>query len=132
MLNKIKNTIHSIRNIIGDFAPDIAIVVGSGLGKFVECVEVDFCIKYHDIDDFPVPSVEGHKGELVFGSILNRKVVVMNGRFHYYEGYSADQVGYGVRVMSLLGAKTLLVSNAAGGINSDFNIGDIMLITDHI
>lgn len=132
MLNRIKNTTHSIRSVIGNFSPEIAIVIGSGLGEFVKCVEVDYRIDYSNIADFPMSSVEGHKGELIFGSIQNRKVVVMNGRFHYYEGYSAGEVGYGIRVMYSLGARTLLVSNAAGGINSQFNIGDVMLITDHI
>lgn len=132
MLNRIKNTIHSIRSIIGEFSPEVAIVIGSGLGRFTECVEVMYSIQYSDITDFPVSSVEGHKGELIFGKIDDHCVVVMNGRFHYYEGYSAAEVGYGIRVMNLLGAKTLLISNAAGGINPDFNIGDVMLISDHI
>lgn len=113
-------------------SPQIGIVLGSGLGKFTEEIEVEKEIKYSDIPHFPVSTVEGHKGKLIFGNLAGKKVVCMGGRFHFYEGYSAQEVVFPVRVMGLLGIQTLLLSNAAGGVNPDFQVGDIMLIKDHI
>jgi purine-nucleoside phosphorylase len=113
-------------------APKIGIILGSGLGGLVEEVEITEKISYTEIPDFPVSTVEGHSGYLIFGRLGGRDVVVMQGRFHYYEGYDMDKVTFPVRVMKLLGVETLLVSNAAGGMNPDFEVGDLMVITDHI
>lgn len=112
--------------------PQVAIVLGSGLGKFTEEIDVEIEIKYSDIPHFPVSTVEGHKGKLIFGNLCGKQVVCMGGRFHYYEGYSAQEVVFPVRVLGLLGIQTLLLSNAAGGVNPAFQVGDIMLIRDHI
>lgn len=112
--------------------PEVAIVLGSGLGKFTEEIEIEKEIEYSDIPNFPVSTVEGHKGKLIFGNLSGKKVVCMGGRFHYYEGYSAQDVVFPIRVLGLLGIKTLLLSNAAGGVNPAFNVGDIMFINDHI
>ena len=112
--------------------PEVAIVLGSGLGNFVEEIEVEKEIEYSDIPNFPVSTVEGHKGKLIFGNLSGKKVVCMGGRFHYYEGYSSQEVVFPIRVLGLLGIKTLLLSNAAGGVNPSLQVGDIMLINDHI
>ncbi len=132
MLKRIKNITLSIRKQIGEFHADIAVVIGSGIGGFIDAVEVKHTIKYSDIEGFPTSSVQGHKGEFVFGSIGSVNVIVMNGRVHYYEGYSMEDVVCGVRVMRMLGAKELYLTNAAGGINESFSIGDIMILSDHI
>jgi purine-nucleoside phosphorylase len=113
-------------------SPKIGIILGSGLGGLVDEVEITEKISYADIPDFPVSTVEGHSGYLIFGRLAGREVVVMQGRFHYYEGYGMDKVTFPVRVMKFLGVETLLVSNAAGGMNPDFEVGDLMVITDHI
>jgi len=110
----------------------IGIVLGSGLGNFVKEMEVEQEIHYNELPHFPVTTVEGHGGKLIFGKIHNRDVVVLSGRFHYYEGYTTQQVAYPVRVLKMLGVKTLLISNAAGGVNTDFKVGDVMIIRDHI
>ena len=112
--------------------PEVGIVLGSGLGNFTEEIEIEKEIDYSDIPNFPVSTVEGHKGKLIFGNLSGKKIVCMGGRFHYYEGYSAEEVVFPIRVLGLLGIKTLLLSNAAGGVNPSFNVGDIMLIKDHI
>jgi len=112
--------------------PRIGIVLGSGLGPLVNQVEEQIEIDYKDIPNFPVPTVEGHAGKLVAGTIGGKPVLVMKGRFHYYEGYDISQVVFHIRVFKLLGIRDLLVTNAAGGINRDFSPGDLMLITDHI
>ncbi len=132
MLKRIKNITLLIRNIIGDFNPEKAIVIGSGVGCFVDAIEVKHRISYCDIDGFPKSSVVGHKGEFVFGVLAGQSVVVMNGRVHHYEGYSMQDVVCGVRVMKMLGAKELYVTNAAGGINKKLALGDIMVISDHL
>lgn len=113
-------------------APQVAIVLGSGLGNFTEEIEIEKEIEYGNIPHFPVSTVEGHHGKLIFGNLSGKKVVCMGGRFHYYEGYSAQEVVFPIRVLGLLGIKTLLLSNAAGGVNPSFKVGDIMLIKDHI
>ena len=115
-----------------DFEPEIGIVLGTGLGGLVNVIDEVAVLKYSDIPHFPVSTVKGHKGQLMFGYIGGKKVVVMQGRFHYYEGYDIKDIALPIRTMHLLGVKTLLLSNAAGGMNPEFSVGDVMLITDHI
>jgi purine-nucleoside phosphorylase len=112
--------------------PEAGIVLGSGLGNFTNEIEIELEVPYADIPHFPVSTVEGHKGKLIFGKLSGKTVVAMAGRFHYYEGYGAQDVVYPIRVMKLLGIKTLLLSNAAGGVNTDYKVGDIMIIKDHV
>jgi purine-nucleoside phosphorylase len=112
--------------------PGIGIVLGSGLGNFIDEIDVEKEVAYSDIPHFPVSTVEGHKGKLVFGKLNGKLVVAMAGRFHFYEGYSAQNVVYPIRVMKMLGVETLLLSNAAGAVNASFKVGDIMIIKDHI
>ena len=112
--------------------PLIGIVLGSGLGNLVAEIAVEKEIDYDDIPHFPVATVEGHHGKLIFGSLQDKQVVAMAGRFHFYEGYSASDVAYPIRVMKLLGIEHLLISNAAGGIDPDLKVGDLMIIKDHI
>lgn len=112
--------------------PEVGIVLGSGLGNFTEEIEIEKEINYSDIPYFPISTVEGHKGKLIFGTLSGKKIVCMGGRFHYYEGYSSEEVVFPIRVLGLLGIKTLLLSNAAGGVNPSFKVGDIMIINDHI
>jgi purine-nucleoside phosphorylase len=112
--------------------PEIAIILGTGLGKLVDRIKIELVIPYEEIPYFPVSTVEFHKGELIYGSLSGRKVLAMHGRFHYYEGYSLKEVVFPVRVMKLLGIKTLLVSNACGTINMDIPKGSLMMLTDHI
>ena len=122
----------AIKEATNGFQPEVGIILGTGLGGFVDSIDVEFRLEYKDIPNMPVSTVEGHKGCLIFGEVAGRKVVAMQGRFHYYEGYTMKQVTFPVRVMALLGIKTLFVSNAAGGINTSFCVGDLMIITDHI
>ena len=112
--------------------PTTAIILGTGLGRLAEEIAVTKAIEYKDIPHFPVSTVEGHSGRLIVGCLGNCDVLAMQGRFHYYEGYSMQEVTFPVRVMYELGVRTLFVSNAAGGTNPDFQIGDLMIITDHI
>jgi purine-nucleoside phosphorylase len=112
--------------------PSVGIVLGSGLGNFIDEIEVEKEVAYADIPHFPVSTVEGHKGKLVFGKLSGKTVVAMAGRFHFYEGYSAQDVVFPIRVMKLLGVETLLLSNAAGAVNTNYKVGDIMIIRDHI
>jgi purine-nucleoside phosphorylase len=112
--------------------PLVGIVLGSGLGSFADEIQVECEIEYSDIPHFPVSTVEGHSGKLIFGNLSGKKVVAMAGRFHYYEGYTTKEVVFPIRVLKFLGKKTLLISNAAGGINSSFKVGDLMIIKDHI
>jgi len=109
-----------------------AIILGSGLGNLATKIEVDFEISYKEIPHFPVSTVEGHKGRLILGKLNGKKVWVMEGRFHFYEGYAPEQVAYPVRVLKLLGVENLLLSNAAGGVNPDYAVGDLMILRDHI
>jgi purine-nucleoside phosphorylase len=113
-------------------APQVGIVLGSGLGKFTEEIEIEKEVAYKDIPHFPVSTVEGHKSKLIFGRLSGKRVVAMAGRFHFYEGYDAQEVVFPIRVMKLLGIETLLLSNAAGSVNPDFEVGDLMIINDHI
>lgn len=112
--------------------PKIGLILGSGLGVLAEEIENAVKIPYNEIPDFPVSTVEGHAGQLVFGSVNNVEVVAMQGRFHYYEGYSFEKVTFPVRVMKELGVEILIVTNAAGGVNESFTPGDLMIISDHI
>ncbi len=112
--------------------PEVGIVLGSGLGNLVKEIKVEIEIEYDDIPHFPVSTVEGHHGKLIIGELSGKRIVAMAGRFHFYEGYSAIEVAYPIRVMKFLGIEHLLISNAAGGVNATFQVGDIMIITDHI
>ncbi|MEI9808914.1 MAG: purine-nucleoside phosphorylase [Bacteroidota bacterium] len=112
--------------------PEVGIVLGSGLGNFTAEIEIEQEVAYKDIPHFPVSTVEGHKSRLIFGKLGGKRVVAMSGRFHFYEGYEAQEVVFPVRVMKLLGITTLLLSNAAGSVNPDYKVGDIMIIKDHI
>lgn len=132
MLEEIKKTADFIRKHTSDFRPEVGIVLGTGLGDFADRIDVKHAIEYKDIPGFPVSTVEGHKGRLVFGLLEGRRIVAMQGRFHYYEGYAMTQVTFPIRVMGLLGISYLFVSNASGGINTSFRVGDLMVITDHI
>lgn len=115
-----------------DFVPEIALILGSGLGDMAEEAEDKIAIEYKEIPNFPVSTVQGHKGRLVFGSMKGRKVVFMQGRFHYYEGYKMEEVVFPVWVFNALEVKKLIVTNAAGGVNTSFSPGDLMIIRDHI
>ncbi len=131
-LHQIEESATFLKQTIGDFEPEIGIILGTGLGALVNDIEVAFTISYSDIPHFPVSTVEFHSGKLFFGTLSGRKVMCMQGRFHYYEGYSMQQVVYPVRVMKVLGVNTLLVSNAAGGMNPSYAMSDLMIIRDHI
>ncbi len=115
-----------------NFTPEYAVILGSGLGSFVEDISVEFTMPYSEIPNFPVSTVEGHSGALVFGTIGDKKVVAMQGRFHYYEGYSMQEVTFPIRVFKMLGITKLIVSNASGGVNPDYRVGSMVLINDHI
>lgn len=115
-----------------DFIPDVAVILGTGLGTLADQIENPIVIKYSDIPHFPISTVSGHAGEFIIGDIGDKKVIAMKGRFHYYEGYDMKQVTLPVRVIKALGIEKLIVTNAAGGMNVNFNPGDLMIITDHI
>ena len=121
-----------IRSQIGGFAPKVAMILGSGLGYMGDIVENPIAVPYQNIPHFKVSTAPGHKGQLVFGTLEGQKVAVMQGRMHHYEGYSYEEVTYAVRVLRLLGCDTLVVTNAAGCVNTDWKAGELMLITDHI
>ena len=131
MLTKIQETASFIREHMHS-APETAIILGTGLGSLVNEITEKYELKYEDIPNFPLSTVEGHSGRLIFGKLGDKDIMAMQGRFHYYEGYSMKEVTFPVRVMRELGIKTLFVSNAAGGMSPDFMIGDLMIITDHI
>ncbi|MDE7116884.1 MAG: purine-nucleoside phosphorylase [Muribaculaceae bacterium] len=130
-LEKIKETADYIRKEVGTL-PKIGVILGTGLGDLVNHIEVVKEIDYHVIPNFPVSTVEGHSGKLIFGNLGGKYVMAMQGRFHYYEGYDMKEVTFPVRVMKEIGVETLFVSNAAGGMNKEFKVGDVMVITDHI
>ena len=115
-----------------DFQPKVSLVLGSGLGDYADRMEIEAELDYHDIDGFPVSTIPGHKGRFVFGHVGEVPVVVMQGRVHYYEGYSIQDVVLPVRLMRMMGAEVLFLTNAAGGVNYDFHAGDLMMITDQI
>lgn len=131
MLDKIRETAAFIKAQVVD-TPRIAVILGTGLGDLVNHIEIKKELNYSDIPNFPVSTVEGHSGKLIFGNLGGKYVMAMQGRFHYYEGYDMKQVTFPVRVMQQLGVETLFVSNAAGGMNKEFQVGDVMIITDHI
>lgn len=115
-----------------NFTPEYGVILGSGLGNFTDDISIEFTLPYTEIPNFPISTVEGHKGALIFGTIGSKKVMAMQGRFHYYEGYSMAEVTFPVRVMKFLGVKKLIVSNASGGVNPNYAVGDVVLITDHV
>lgn len=129
---RIRTAAEYVESRIGDLKPLAGIILGSGLGKLAEKIENPLVIPYREIPGFPVSTAVGHKGNFIIGTLGGKTVVAMQGRFHYYEGYPMDLVTLPVRVMKLLGIKWLFVSNAAGGVNFDFKVGDLMVITDHI
>ncbi len=131
MVKKIYEAVAYLQNQT-NIQPVAGIVLGSGLGSFTTEIEVSKKIKYSDIPYFPVSTVEGHSGELIFGHLSGKPIVAMAGRFHFYEGYSPEEVVFPIRVMKFLGVKTLFLSNAAGATNPDFKVGDLMIINDHI
>jgi purine-nucleoside phosphorylase len=131
MLEKIIETTDFLK-ARGIINPDAGIILGTGLGELTTKITNRIEIDYKDIPNFPVSTVEGHAGKLIFGEFGGKKIVAMKGRFHYYEGYGHEQVALPVRVLKYLGIKCLFLSNAAGGVNPSFRIGDIMIITDHI
>jgi purine-nucleoside phosphorylase len=128
---QIREAVDAVRRVT-DCVPEVAIVLGTGLGGLAAHIEKTASCEYGTLPHFPVPTVATHEGTLVFGRLSGKNVVAMQGRFHYYEGYSMQQITFPVRVVRALGAETLIVSNAAGGLNPQFRAGDMMLITDHI
>lgn len=131
MLNKIKETANFLKEKIdGEYG--IGIILGTGLGNLVNEIDIKHSFPYEDIPNFPVSTVEGHSGKLIFGTLNGKKVMALQGRFHYYEGYNMNEVVFPVRVMKYLGLEFLFVSNASGGVNPDYEIGEIMIINDHI
>ena len=130
-LEKLQNCMRCIREKT-DFQPEVALILGSGLGDYAESIDIRAEVSYREIEGFPVSTVPGHKGRFVFGYVNQVPVVIMQGRVHYYEGYSMEEVVLPTRLMGMMGARKLLLTNAAGGINFDFAPGDFMLITDHI
>ena len=131
MLDKIKETTEYIKNIVGD-EPQIGIILGTGLGALVNEITINKTIPYENIPNFPVSTVESHSGKLIFGLLGGKRVVVMQGRFHYYEGYNMQQITFPVRVMKFLGIEKLFISNASGGLRNDQEISDLMILKDHI
>jgi purine-nucleoside phosphorylase len=132
MLDNIQQTAQYIKNRIGDFTPEVGIILGTGLGGLVREIEIEKQLMYSNIPDFPISTLEFHSGKLIFGRLAGKNVVAMQGRLHYYEGYNMQQITFPVRVMKILGIKTLFVSNASGSLNPEFKKGDLMIIEDHI
>ena len=131
MYNKLMRCLACVREKT-DFKPEVALILGSGLGDFADEIKIADTIEYTDIEGFPVSTVKGHKGRFVFGYVEETPVVIMQGRVHYYEGYDMKDVVLPTRLMGMMGAKKILLTNAAGGCNPDFKPGDLMMITDHI
>ena len=131
MWELVQETVNYIKNKT-NFNPEYGVILGSGLGSFTDDITIEFTLPYNEIPNFPVSTVQGHKGALVFGTIGDKKVMAMQGRFHFYEGYDMKQVTFPVRVMKLLGIERLFVSNASGGVNPAFEVGEIMIMNDHI
>ena len=131
MLEKIKETAAYLKERTGA-SPEVGIILGTGLGGLVKEIVAEHVVPYEEIPNFPVSTVEGHSGKLIFGKLGGKSVMAMQGRFHYYEGYDMKQVTFPVRVMKALGMNDLVVSNASGGVNPDYEIGDLMILNDHI
>ncbi len=131
MWDKIQETVHYIKQKT-NFTPEYGVILGSGLGSFTDDMEIAFSLPYTQIPNFPVSTVEGHQGALVFGTIGTKNVVAMQGRFHFYEGYDMKEVTFPVRVMKYLGVKKLIVSNASGGVNPKYKVGSIVILKDQI
>jgi purine-nucleoside phosphorylase len=132
MLENIQETASFLKTKTENFAPLAGIILGTGLGGLVKEIDIRYSIPYDTIPHFPVSTVEGHSGRLIFGMLGGKPVMAMQGRFHYYEGYPMKQVTFPVRVMKFMGIQYLFVSNASGGVNPDFEIGDLMILSDHI
>jgi len=131
MWDQVQKTVSFIKEKT-NFTPEYGVILGSGLGSFTDDIQIEFTLPYGEIPNFPVSTVQGHKGALVFGTIGNKKVVAMQGRFHYYEGYSMQEVTFPVRVMKFLGVEKLIVSNASGGVNPNYEVGSVVILKDHI
>ena len=131
MLREIKETAGFLQKQT-TYNPEVGIILGTGLGGLVNEIEIEHSISYEDIPNFPLSTVEGHSGRLIFGKLGGKQVVAMQGRFHFYEGYTIGKVTFPVRVMKLLGIKNLIASNASGGVNPDYEVGDLMILSDHI
>ena len=131
LLQQLSETTSFIQNLYAN-VPDVGIILGSGLVKLTDHIKIEKEIPYRHIPNFPVSTVEGHPGKLIFGKMAGKTVVAMAGRFHFYEGYTAKEVAYPVQVLHQLGVQTLLISNAAGGVNETYKVGDLMIIRDHI
>lgn len=131
MLNQIYTTCEFIKEKT-NFIPEYGVILGSGLGNFAQDINIEFTLPYTDIPNFPVSTVSGHKGALLFGTVGTKKVVAMQGRFHYYEGYDMKEVTFPIRVMKHLGVTKLIVSNASGGVNPNYKVGSVVIITNHI
>ena len=131
MLQKIKETTAFLKEKT-NYMPKVGVILGTGLGGLVSEIEIEHSISYKDIPHFPVSTVEGHSGRLIFGKIADKQVLAMQGRFHFYEGYSIQKVTFPIRVMKLLGISSLILSNASGGVNPNYEIGDLMILSDHI
>ena len=131
MLSKIESIVKFLEHKM-PFTPKAGIILGTGLGKLIQKIDIKLSLSYHNIPDFPVSTVEGHTGKLIFGLLSNVPVVAMQGRFHYYEGYEIQDVTLPVRVMKYLGIEHLFISNASGGVNPEYEVGDLMVLNDHI
>ncbi len=131
MWEQVQETVSFIKDKT-NFTPEYGVILGSGLGSFTDDIQIEFTLPYGEIPNFPVSTVQGHKGALVFGTIGGKKVVAMQGRFHFYEGYSMKEVTFPVRVMKYLGVEKLIVSNASGGVNPNYEVGSIVILKDHI
>jgi len=134
-MSELKNQVNDTLKVINKYTSakyPVGIILGTGLGGLVNEINIEYEISYDEIPHFPVSTVESHRGKLIFGSIGDKNVVAMQGRFHYYEGYTMKQISYPVRVMKFLGVETLLVSNACGGMNPNYRRGDVMIMADHI
>lgn len=132
MLELVNQSVEYIKHKIGDFNPEVGIILGTGLGGLVSDIEIQHQLMYSNIPNFPISTLEFHSGKLIFGMLAGKRVVAMQGRLHFYEGYSMKQITFPVRVMKLLGIKTLFVSNASGSLNPEFKKGSLMIIEDHI
>jgi len=132
MLNQIRESVEFIKHRIGDFNPEIGIILGTGLGGLVNEIKIEHQLMYSNIPNFPISTLEFHSGKLIFGELSGKKVVAMQGRLHFYEGYDMKQITFPVRVLKMLGIEKLFVSNASGALNPDFRKGDLMIIEDHI